>query len=95
MGQVSRIHVEIDFSGEPLLADFAEESGDKAEQGSFVWKEGCDAGSAFEFLIDAFDGVACAQAALVGCGEPDLPVHRGVEQLRVGRRTLEQESLLY
>ena len=46
MGQVSRFHVEIDFSGEPLFADFAEEGGDESEQGGFVWKEGSDAGSA-------------------------------------------------
>jgi len=66
LGQVSRIHVEVDFSGEPLFADFAEEGGDETEQGRFVWKEGGDAGSASEFLIDALDGVACAHAALVG-----------------------------
>ena len=69
MGQVSGIHVEVDFSGEPLFADFAEESGDETEQRSLVWKEGSDAGSAFEFLIDALDGVACAHAALVCGGE--------------------------
>ena len=69
MGQVSRIHVEVDFSGEPLFADFTEESGDETEQGGFVWTEGGDAGSASEFLIDAFDGVACAHAALVGSWE--------------------------
>jgi len=69
LGQVSRIHVEVDFSGEPLFANFAEEGGDEAEQGGFVWKEGGDAGSAFEFLIDALDGVACAHATLVGSGE--------------------------
>ena len=69
MRQVSRIHVEVDFSGEPLFADFAEEGGDEAEQRRFVWKEGGDASSASEFLINAFDGVACAHAALVGSGE--------------------------
>jgi hypothetical protein len=57
---------EVDFSGEPLFADFAEEGRDESEKRGFVWKEGGDAGSAFEFLIDAFDGVACAHAALVG-----------------------------
>jgi len=66
VGQVSWIHVEVNFSGEPLFADFAEQSGDEAEQGGFVWKKGGDAGSAFEFLINAFDGVTCAHAALVG-----------------------------
>jgi len=60
-GQVRRFHVEIEFSAEPLFADFAEEGGDEVEQRCLVWKEGSDAGTAFEFLIDAFDGVACAQ----------------------------------
>ena len=69
MRQVSRIHVEVDFSGEPLFADFAEKGGDETEQRRFVWKEGGDTGSAPEFLIDAFDGVACAHPALVGSGE--------------------------
>lgn len=69
MGQVGGIHVEVDFSGEPLFADFAEKGGDETEQRGFVWKEGGDACSTFEFLIDAFDGVACAHAALVGSGE--------------------------
>ena len=77
MWQVSRIHVEVDFSGEPLLADFAEEGGDEAEQGSFVRKEGCDAGSALEFLIDAFEGVARAQAALVSGRERENGEARG------------------
>ena len=54
------------FRPPPLFADFAEEGGDEVEQGGFVWKEGSDAGSAFEFLINAFDGVTCAHAAVVG-----------------------------
>lgn len=38
MGQVSRFHVEVDFSGEPLFADFAEEGRDESEKRGFVWK---------------------------------------------------------
>ena len=86
MGQVSRFHVEVDFSGEPLFADFAEEGRDESEKRGFVWKEGGDAGSAFEFLIDAFDGVACAHTALVGGREGedsealrDILLHPGGE----------------
>ena len=67
MRQVIRIHVEEDFCSKPVFADVAEQRGNEAQQGGFVWKEGSDTGSAFEFLIDAFEGVACAQAALV-CG---------------------------
>lgn len=67
--RVCGFHVEVDFSGEPFLVDFTEESGDEAEQGGFVGKEGSDAGSAFEFLIDTFDGIAGSQAALVGARE--------------------------
>jgi len=54
------------FRSPPLFADFAKEGGDESKQRCLVWKEGSDAGSASEFLIDAFDGVACAHAALVG-----------------------------
>ena len=86
MGQVSRFHVEVDFSGEPLFADLTEEGRDESEKRGFVWKEGGDAGSAFEFLIDAFDGVACAHAALVGGREGedskalrDISLHPGGE----------------
>jgi hypothetical protein len=71
VGQVSWIHVEVNFSGEPLFADFAKQGGDEAEQGCFVWKKGGDAGSAFEFLINAFDGVTCAHAVVVGAEGTD------------------------
>ena len=47
------------------MADLAEESGDKAEKRCFVWEEGGDAGSAFDFLVDALKRVACAHALLV------------------------------
>ena len=52
-----------------------QKSGDEAEEGGFVWKNGDDAGAdalssveraAFEFLVDAFEGVGGAQAALMG-----------------------------
>jgi hypothetical protein len=35
----------------------------------FLWEDGGDAGAAFEFLVDAFEGVGGAQAALVSGGE--------------------------
>lgn len=49
-----------------MVGGFREECGDEAEEGGFVWKDAGDAGAAFEFLVDAFEGVAGAQAALVG-----------------------------
>ena len=55
------IHVEVDFSGFPLLACFAEESCDQAEQGGFIGKDACDAGAAFDFLVDAFERMGGAQ----------------------------------
>jgi len=39
--------------GEPLGADLGEESGNEAQKRGFVGKEGSDAGSALDFLIDA------------------------------------------
>lgn len=71
MEQDSRFHVEVDFCGEPLFVNFAEEGGDEAEEGCLIGKEGGDAGSAFEFEIDSFEGVAGAQAALVGGRESE------------------------
>jgi len=71
MGQVRRFHVEVDFSSEPVLVNFAEECGDEAEEGCLIGKEGGDAGSAFEFEIDAFESVAGAQASLMGGRESE------------------------
>ncbi len=47
-------HVEVDFSGFPIVAGFAEERRDQAEAGFFIGKDAGDAGAAFEFLVDAF-----------------------------------------
>ena len=66
MGQVSRFHGEVDFSGEPFFADLAEQCGDEAEERGLVGEEGGDAGPALEFLIDAFKSIAGSQAALMG-----------------------------
>ena len=63
------VHVEVNFGGEPFVALLAEKGGDKAQQGGFVGEEGGDAGAAFEFLIDALDGVAGAHAPVMGGGE--------------------------
>ncbi len=59
------LHVEVDFSGFPLFACFAEESCDQAEQGGFIWKDACDASAAFEFLVDAFERIGGSQASLM------------------------------
>ena len=65
-GRGGWIHVEVGFGRFPLVGSFREEGGEEAEEGGFVWKDAGDAGAAFEFLVDAFEGVAGAQAALVG-----------------------------
>ena len=57
---------EVGFAGEPLLVDFAKESGGETEKGGFVWEEGSDAGPALEFLVNALKRIACAHAALMG-----------------------------
>ena len=53
---------EVGASGFPLLGDFHEDGGDEAEDGIFVWKEGCDAGAALDFAVEALGGVGSAQA---------------------------------
>ena len=63
------VPIEINFGGEPLVAVFAEQGGDEAQEGGFVGEEGGGAGWAFAFPIDAFDGVAGAHAPLMGGGE--------------------------
>ena len=63
------VHVAVDFGGEPFVALLAEEGGDEAQEAGFVGEEGGDVGAAFEFLIDALDGVAGAHAAVMGNGE--------------------------
>ena len=39
-----------------MIGDFSEKGGAEAEQGSFVSKDGGDAGATLEFLVDAFEG---------------------------------------
>ena len=72
------IHVEVRFGGFPIVGSFREESGDEAEEGGFVWKEGDDTSAgalsaveraAFEFLVDAFEGVGGAEAVRMVGGE--------------------------
>lgn len=58
-------HVEVDFSGFPFFAGFDQQGGDEAQEGGFIGKEAGDAGAAFEFLIDPFQGVGSAQPFLV------------------------------
>ena len=62
-------HVEVNFSGFPIVAGFAEEGGDEAQEGMFVGEDARDAGAAFEFLVDAFQSIGGAQAFLVGGGQ--------------------------
>ena len=59
----------MDFGGEPVVGDFCEDGAGEAQEGGFVWEDGGDAGAAFEFLVDALQGVGGAQAALVGGGQ--------------------------
>ena len=66
MGWMDWVHVEVDFGGEPFVALLAEEGGDESQEGGFVGEKGGDAGAAFEFLIDALDGVAGAHAPVMG-----------------------------
>ena len=51
-----------------MVGGLGEQSRDQAQEGGFVWEDGGDTGAAFEFLVDAFEGVGGAQAALVGGG---------------------------
>jgi hypothetical protein len=59
-------HVEVNFSSFPFGAGFGQEGRDQAQEGSFIGKEAGHAGAAFDFLVDALDGVGGAQAPLMG-----------------------------
>ena len=59
----------MDFGGEPVVGDFREDGRSEPQEGSFVGEDGGDAGAALEFLVDAFEGVGGAQAALMGGGQ--------------------------
>ncbi len=61
--------VEVKFSGFPLVAGFAQERGDQAQEGGFVGEDAGHTGAAFEFLVDAFQGVGGAHPFLVGGGQ--------------------------
>ena len=63
------MHVEVSLGGLPIVGSFREESGDEAQEGGIVWKDGGDAGAAFDFLVDPLERIGGAQAALVGGGE--------------------------
>ncbi len=54
------LHVEVDFSGFPFFAGFTEECGNQTEEGGFVGES-----AAFEFLVDAFEGIGGSQASLM------------------------------
>jgi len=58
------LHVEVDFSGFPLLACFSE-SCDQAEQGGFIWENAGDTGAALDFLVDALERIGGSQAGLM------------------------------
>ena len=62
-------HVEVDFSGFPIVAGLGQEGGDQAQERFFIGEDAGDAGAAFEFLVDAFQGVGGAHSFLVGGGQ--------------------------
>ena len=64
-------HVEVDFSGFPIVAGFAEERRDQAQEGGFIGEDAGDAGAAFEFLVDAFQRIGGAHPLLVGGGQQE------------------------
>jgi hypothetical protein len=62
-------HVEVDFSGFPIVAGFCQEGGDQAQEGRFIGEDAGDARAAFEFLVDALQRVGGAHSFLVGGGQ--------------------------
>jgi len=62
-------HVEVDFSGFPVVAGFGEERGDQTEERFFIGEDAGHTGATFEFLVDAFQRVGGAQPFLVGGGQ--------------------------
>ena len=62
-------HVEVDFSGFPVVAGLGQKGGDQAQEGGFIGEDAGHPGAAFEFLVDAFQRVGGAHALLVGGGE--------------------------
>ena len=62
-------HVEIEFSGFPVVAGLGQEGGDQAQEGLFIGEDAGHAGAAFEFLVDAFQRIGGAHPLLVGGGQ--------------------------
>lgn len=54
--------VEVDASRGPFLIDLDEDGADQSQERLRVWEEGGNACSAFDLLIESFDGVACSQS---------------------------------
>jgi len=62
-------HVEVNFSGFPIVAGFGQEGGNQAQEGEFIGEDAGHAGAAFEFLVDSFQRVGGAHPFLVGGGQ--------------------------
>ena len=62
------VHVEVDFSAFPRVADFTKARGDYASQRSNIWKDSDHSGSSFELLIDSLDHVGGAHSDSVLLG---------------------------
>jgi hypothetical protein len=67
MGEMA-VYVKLDFGDEPCAALLAEECGDEAQGRGFAERKSGDSVAAFEFLIDALDDAAGADAPVVGEG---------------------------
>jgi len=60
----SRIHGEVDFSCDPLLADLGEQNRYQAKEGRFDAEEIGETGVTFEFLNYMIRSIACSEAFL-------------------------------
>ena len=58
-------HVEVNFSSFPFITHLREDGADQPQEGCFVGKKTGHASPPFEFLVDAFERITGAQAALV------------------------------
>jgi len=63
-----RFHVEVDFSGFPLVADLDEQGGDESKDRSFIGEQTGDASATFDFLVDALQRIGGSEFALMGGG---------------------------
>ena len=52
------VHVEVDFSALPGVADFTKACGDQTQERGNVWKNSDDSGPSFELLVDTLDHIA-------------------------------------